>query len=249
MLRDVTYRDEKGALQAQVGELEGRLETAQAEIAALRGTSAPSATHQGEALGAPSDLGTPTSLRIEEVLDGTLTPEGYEAIATLLEKRIGLPSRQVGSKLETNTLPNIGGKVTVTVREGRTHLLLEHDWSSRAPSAWLFAGVTAMFGAVATAAVMHDVMHLSDLMSFAQVLWAGPLIAGIAALPIRSRVRRHVETELAARRGTFTAMVDVARTHLVAPPRARVELAEQRAGELDAQEPAQHQAGRDAQRS
>jgi len=247
-LAGVTYRDEKGALQAKVGELEERLQVAQAENAALRGTSASPDVREGETLGALSGLGTPSSLRIEEVLEGTLSPEGYEAIATLVEKRLRLTSRQVGTKLETNTLPNVGGKVTITVREGRTHLVLEHDWSSRAPSTWLFAGVAAAFGAMATAAVMHDTMHLTDLMSAAQVLWAGPLIAGMAALPIRSRVRRHIETELAADRGTFTAMSELARTHLVAKPRARVELADQDSLDSPAIE-GQHDTSREAPRS
>ena len=219
----MTYRDEKGALQAKVGDLEGRLEVAEAEIATLRGTSASPDVREGETLGARSGLGTPSSLRIEEVLEGTLTPEGYEAIATLLEKRLGLTSRQVGTKLESSAA---GGKVTITVREGRTHVVLEHDWSNRATGTWVLAGLAGTFGALATAALMHDGMHLTDLIAAAQMLWAGPVIAGITAVPVRARAARHIERELATRRGTFTAMSELARTHLVATPRARVEIAE-----------------------
>lgn len=237
-IRAVTYRDEKGALRAKVGDLEGQLAAAQRKIAELSGAT-PAASDEGEQLGPTSGLGLPSSIRLEKVLEGTLSPAGYEAIAGLIERRIGLKSSQVGTRLETLALPRVGGRVEITVKDGRTHLVLERDWSDRPAGTWVVAGMAAVFGGLAAAAVMHDVMHLSDPMSFAQFLWAGPLIAGLTAPLVRGRARRHIEEDLALRRGTFAALVELAQQHVLEAPRVRVEVATEPDVEDDAQQSAQ----------
>lgn len=221
------YRDEKGALQAKVGELEEELEAAKRKIAELSGTAPAPATGDGETLGAPSGLGVATSLKLEKVIDGELTPAGYEAIAALIKERLGLETSQVGARMESLHRPRQpAGRVQIAVKDGKTHVTIERDWSDRAPGTWVLAGVVALFGGVMTAGLMHDAFHLGDAMSFAQMLWAGPLLAGLASMPIRRLAKRQIEEELAARRGAFAAIVDLAEKHRTAPVRARVEVAD-----------------------
>lgn len=219
----MTYRDEKGALQAKVGELESEIEAAHRKIAELSGTAPTAKTSGGETLGPLSGLGTPTSLRIEKVIEGALTTQGYEAIAVVIRERLGLTTTQVGTRMETLHNPRApAGRVEISVKDGRTHILLERDWSDRAGSTWVFAGMAAMFGGVATAALMHDLFHLSDAMSFVHILWGAPLFGALTASLVRPRARAQVEAELAARRGAFLAIVELAEQHRTSPVRARV---------------------------
>jgi hypothetical protein len=233
--RAVTYRDEKGALQAKVGELEGELQEAQRKIAQLTGAAPAPSTGDGETLGAPSGLGVPTSLRIEKVVDGELTMQGYEAIASVIRDRLGLETTQVGARMETLHRPRQpAGRIQIAVKDGKTHIVLERDWSDRAPGTWVFAGMLGMFGGFITAALMHDLFHLGDAMAFANVLWAGPLVGGLASIPIRRVARSQIEAELAARRGAFAAIVEVAEKHRAPAVRARVEVADAAEPEADA---------------
>ena len=223
----MTYRDEKGALVAKVDHLESELAAANAKIAALSGTASTPASIEGETLGPDTSLGVPGFVRLEKVLDYTLTPQGYEAIAALIDQRLGMKTTQVGSKLETLTTPRApAGRVELSVKDGRTHLVLERDWSDRGAGTWVLSGMLAMFGGLVTAAVVHDVAHLSDAMAFAQILWSAPMVFGAAAPLLRRRGRRVVEAELAERRGTFAALVELAAEHRAgASVRARVDVA------------------------
>lgn len=223
----MTYRDEKGALAAKVDHLESELAAANAKIAVLSGTAPAPPTTEGETLGPTTSLGAPGSLRLEKELDFTLTPEGYEAIAALIDERLGMKTTQVGSKLETLATPRApAGRVEVSVKDGRTRVVLERDWSDRGAGTWVLSGMLAMFAGLATAAVLHDVAHLTDAMAFANVLWSAPVVFGAAAPLLRGRARKQVEAELAVRRGTFAALVELAGKHRARPPvRARVDVA------------------------
>ena len=219
------YRDEKGALQAKVGELESELEAAQRKIAELSGTAPAAATGDGETLGAPSGLGVPTSLKLEKVIDGELTLAGYEAIATLIKERLGMETSQVGTRMETLDRPRQpAGRVQISVKDGKTHIVLERDWVDRSPGTWIFAGMLGLFGGFITVALMQDIFHLGDAMTFANVLWAGPLVGALGSIPIRRVARRAIETELAARRGAFAAIVELAQKHRAPKVRARIDV-------------------------
>lgn len=223
----MTYRDQKAALVAKVDHLESELAAAKAKIAALSGTAPAPVSNEGETLGPTTSLGAPGSLRLEKVLDFVLTPDGYEAVAALLAQRLGMKTTQVGSKLETLANPRApAGRVELSVKDGRTHVVLERDWSDRGAGTWVLSGMLAMFGGLVTAALVHDVAHLGDAMAFAQVLWSAPVVFGAAAPLLRGRARRQIEGELAVRRGTFAALVELAAKHRAdAPVRARVEVA------------------------
>lgn len=221
----MTYRDEKGALQAKVGELESEIEAAHRKIAELSGTAPAPKTASGETLGPLSGLGAPTSLRIEKVIDGALTTQGYEAIAAVIRERLGLETTQVGTRMETLHRPRTpAGRVEISVKDGKTYIVIERDWSDRAGGTWVLAGVVAMFGGVITGALMHDMFHLTDAMSFVHMTWGAPLFGALAAALVRPRARRLIEAELATRRGAFLAIVELAEQHRASPVRARVAL-------------------------
>ena len=234
--KSMTYRDDQGALHGRVDALESELDAANRRIAELSGGASTSIMGDGEKLGPLSNLGTPTSLRIEQVLDGELTVEGYEAISSVIRERLGLDTTQVGGRMETlERARSSAGRVLVAVKEGKTHVVVERDWSERAMGTWVLTAMVALFGGVVVAALMHDLFRLSDAMSFVHVLWSAPLVAFVAASLLRPYARKKVEAELASRRGTFAAIVALAQRHSPPVVRTRVETANEahESGELD----------------
>jgi hypothetical protein len=221
------YRDDQEALRERVSALESELAAANRKIAELSGTAPAVAGNDGETLGAPSALGAPRSLRTEKVVEGELSAKGYEAIAALIRERLQLDTAQVGGRMTTLTRPGVPmNRVEIAVRDGKTHLLLERTWAERSVGVWVFAFFFAMFGSVVAGALAHDVFHVSDAMSLAQVLWAGPLAFTIAALLFRPFARKNVEKELAVRRSAFAAMVQLAEGNRVESKQVRVAGAE-----------------------
>lgn len=219
----MSYRDDQEALQERVSALESELAAANRRIAELSGSAPALPTGKGETFGRPSSLGAPTSLRLETVVDGELSAKGYEAIAALVRERLSLDTTQVGARLETLQRPRMPpDHVEITVSDGKTYLLLERSWAERSAGAWALAGIIAMFGGAVVGALAHDVFHTSDAMSFVQALWGAPLFGLLAALILRPRMRKNIEKELAARRGAFAAMVQLAEENCVKAKQVRV---------------------------
>jgi uncharacterized membrane protein YeaQ/YmgE (transglycosylase-associated protein family) len=207
----MSYRDDQEALQERVGALESELAAANRKIAELSGTAPALPTGNGETFGKPSSLNVPTSLRLEKVVQGELSAQGYEAIAALIRERLGLDTTQVGGRMATLHRPRMpADHVEIVVRDGKTHLLLERSWAERSTGAWLFAGIIGLFGALVAGSLAHDMLHTSDVMSFFHALWAGPLLGALAALILGPRARRKIEAEAVTRRGAFAAMVQLA---------------------------------------
>lgn len=236
----VTYRDENDALRAKVAELEGELDASRAKVAELSGTSARRAPEDGEALGPPTRLGPPRWIRLTGTFDHVIDSAGYEAIATLLRERLGLEVSQVGQRLVSK-----GGEFSLEVREGRTVVSLRRDWPD--PTLGLLAAgiAPALFGGLLTAAFAHDLFHVTEAMSAAQMLWAAPLFAGATTALLWRPSRRRVESELAALRGTFRAVVGLAEQHGAVPTaKARVELDEREPADDTDREPQNREAAR-----
>ena len=121
----------------------------------------------------------------------------------------------------------LAGRVQISVKDGKTHVVLERDWSDRAMGVWVLTALLALFGGVVVASLMHDIFRLSDAGSFVQLLWSAPLVVFLAASLLRPYGRKQVEAELASRRGTFVAIVALAERHSQLAARIRVGTAEE----------------------
>lgn len=119
---------------------------------------------------------------------------------------------------------------------------MRRDWPD--PMLGLLAAgiVPALVGGLATAAFAHDLFHMTEAMSAVQMLWAAPLLAGATSALLWRPSRRRIESEMAALRGTFQAIVQLVEQHGTAPTvRARVA--------LDEREPADDTADHERQKS
>lgn len=223
----VVYRNDEERLRAKVGELEAALTDTRAQLAALRGTGSSVVAIQGEAPAPLTKLGIPSTLRIEHVVDGELTVEGFEAIADVVRRRLGKATTQVGARLET--LPRRAGdpedRVVVLVRDGQTRIGLERDFREVPVTGHWVIGLTGMLGPL-VAAIAGDLLHLSGTAILANMLWTTPLCGAIAVPAARALARGQLDRirgELAERRGTFAAIVELAARHTTrAVPPTRV---------------------------
>lgn len=218
----MTYRDEEDALRAKVAELEGRLAQSEAKVAELSGASGPTTAESGEELGSLTSAGTPRSIRLTKTLGHTLTSEGYEAIAALLRARLRVEVSQVGQSLTSK-----GDVFSLKVEDGRTVISLRGELTDPATVGWSTAALPALFGGAIVAALAHDVGHATDAIAALNAAWAIPAIGLLVSSLVRPRAKRRAEAELAERRGTFAALVELAEKHRSGTPvKARVVLDE-----------------------
>lgn len=229
----MSYRDEKEALAAKVVDLEARLARSEAEVAALSGTS-PDRAAADEVLGPPSSFGTPTSLTLSASIEHPITSAGYEAIAALLERELGLRVQQVGQSL---TAPGTAFRL-VPAETGLT-VTLSWDWRALAPAGWI-ATVTTALGAPPVALLVGMVAYKTiatllgdphppnpnDTLVVAGLLTGAPLAGAAVNVWARAASRRRIAAESDKLRRVLSSVVELARRHRAPITRARVEVAD-----------------------
>ncbi len=212
----MAYRDERGALEARVQELEDDLAGARATIARLQGEGG--AAQVGSEKPSPF-LGAPTKLHLERELPFELSDEGYEAIADLLRARLSTPTTgMVGQVGRTLTFQRPGLTLRVAREaEGKTRISL--DETQLQGFAALLAGGTVMgafFGLVPVIALLKALAFTP-----AALVVALPLLVIACYTPLRAIISRHVWSERRKLAGVVEAVAETAARH-ARPTRARI---------------------------
>ncbi len=215
------YRDETESLRARVTELEGKLASAEAEAAKLRGeTTAPVADSKRDAF-----VGEPLHFVSELELPFQVTEAGYEAIANLVRERRNTQVSQVGRSL---TAPHF----SLTAGEGWTRIRLETDLRHLRRTV-LVAGPTlsTVFTTLPLTGIMVDVAAHGGTSPW-HLAWLIPstLIAGMFGM--RALAGRHARTGRATHEGVFAGIQELAEKHRAKPAavaQVRVEAPEEEA--------------------
>lgn len=201
----VSYRDENETLRARVGELEQKLAGAEDTIARLRGESSDA---RRDDLPASLLVGEPLGIHREGELPHEITEQGFEAIAALLQSRLGLRASQVGRTLE------VPGVFSLTSRDGVTRIRLSADWTMLRGAVTSGPVLVTLFGTLPLVAALLDVTHDPATVAL-HAAWIMPLAILSAGLGMRRVARRRAREKLAAHEGAFQAVLDLAAAHAV----------------------------------
>lgn len=198
------YRDETETLRARVTELEGKLVSAEAEAARLRGETSTPVLPEAQRDGV---VGEPLHFVSELELPFQLSEAGYEAIASLVRVRRHAQVAQVGRSL---TAPGF----SLTAGEGWTRIRLETDLRGLRASAFAGPVLTGLFAGLPAVGVVLDMSsHWGT--SPLHLAWLLPSVLAGGFVGMRALARRRATLGRAEHEGVFAGLRELADAHRV----------------------------------